>query len=508
MRNINSNLKTAAIGLALCIPSTIFLPAPTHAANGWEIDLKNYADTLGGSSISISIGGTNNEILNAEKGIAQGMIKQTANVEFGATNGYTVKISGTPNLTGASTKATIPSAALTLGNMVNQWGWYAVNGAADCSETNVYKAMTTAGTQIDNGVLADGGTKTYTMCFGMRVNGNQAADTYNGSVTVSAVAEPGMIRTAPFSGITYMQDMTANICKLADENETAQLIDKRDNKKYWVTKMLDGNCWMSQNLALDLSTNKALTSADSDVASSWTPGRSTTSSVTTGSTTSTETYSWNLGNYVITNPTATTACSNNNTGLSACTGQFTNVSGWMASSDPNFYKNNGGSPISTSTKTYDSHYLAGGYYQWNAATAGTGAGTFAGKNAEGSICPRNWRLPNSNRTEKNSFYYLLQQYGVQSKVNQAAGAVASPSNSMYYDIALSPLFFVRAGGVYPDSSDKFGVAGRGGPYWSHRATNIADYAYNLFFDGSSVNPSSESGNRCSGYSLRCLVPTS
>ena len=47
-----------------------------------------------------------------------------------------------------------------------------------------------------------------------------------------------------------MQEMTSTICADAAENDTAQLTDTRDGKKYWVTKLADGNCWMTQNLDL------------------------------------------------------------------------------------------------------------------------------------------------------------------------------------------------------------------------------------------------------------------
>jgi hypothetical protein len=55
------------------------------------------------------------------------------------------------------------------------------------------------------------------------------------------------------------------------------LIDSRDNTKYLVAKLADGECWMTQNLALELSTSKALTSADTDLNTkdSWIPNRNT-----------------------------------------------------------------------------------------------------------------------------------------------------------------------------------------------------------------------------------------
>lgn len=48
-----------------------------------------------------------------------------------------------------------------------------------------------------------------------------------------------------------MQEMTPTICKGAAEHVTTELIDRRDDKTYWVTKLKDGNCWMVRNLDYD-----------------------------------------------------------------------------------------------------------------------------------------------------------------------------------------------------------------------------------------------------------------
>lgn len=49
--------------------------------------------------------------------------------------------------------------------------------------------------------------------------------------------------------IDTMQEMTQQICINSRENETKQLEDTRESgKEYWVTKLRDGNCWMTQNL--------------------------------------------------------------------------------------------------------------------------------------------------------------------------------------------------------------------------------------------------------------------
>ena len=101
---------------------------------------------------------------------------------------------------------------------------------------------------------------------------------------------------------------------------------------------------------------------------------------------------------------------------------------------------------------------------------------------------------------------MLSQYGVQSKPNIAAGAVVSPVNGKEYDIALSPLFWVRGGYVSPgNTATPFWSAGNSGRYWSSRSWSDTSYAYYLSFS-TSVNPS-YSNSRYYGRSLGCRVPT-
>lgn len=73
-----------------------------------------------------------------------------------------------------------------------------------------------------------------------------------------------------------MQDMTPGGCAISNEGDTKRLIDKRDGKYYWVAKLADGNCWMTQNLDLDLSTGTTLTPDNTNIPSNWPPSTSTT----------------------------------------------------------------------------------------------------------------------------------------------------------------------------------------------------------------------------------------
>lgn len=170
--------------------------------------------------------------------------------------------------------------------------------------------------------------------------------------------------------VSYMQDFTASQCNSMSRGEQIQLMDSRDGKMYWVAKLPDGNCWMTQNLDLDLSTSKALTSADTNIPKNWTPRTSTTTTIS---------------GY------------NSDTGKSYNPGDKY-YEGSYSASDPTTM-----------------HYHVGNYYQWSAATAGY-TGT---SQSTQSICPKGWTLPSQSQFQAlinsglsssnfmNAPYYLL-----------------------------------------------------------------------------------------------------
>lgn len=310
-------------------------------------------------------------------------------------------------------------------------------------------------------------------------------------VEMPDVAEP----PKPFMELAYMQEMSPGSCRAASVGDTKQLIDSRDNKKYWVAKLADGNCWMTQNLDLDLK-DRTLEPSDSDVSEPWSfddEGGSWYNSLNQASTSYSAIQGWDLGEYVKTSPTATTGCGQI-TDLSKCTSQFTSVAGKTAYTTD---VNGGKLPadnVAVSGNNYDAHYLVGNYYSWAAATAGSGNDVESSGDATSSICPANWRLPLSSSTYNEtpgSFYYLLNQYSLTS-------SPASDNNN----IATSPLYFVRSGYVYPNYL-RLSHAGDHGAYWSGRAPSSND-AYYLNFYSSYVYPSSDY-SRYFGHSVRCVA---
>ena len=298
----------------------------------------------------------------------------------------------------------------------------------------------------------------------------------------------------PLMEQTYMQDMTPEGCAVSSENDTKRLIDKRDGKYYWVAKLKDGNCWMTQNLELDLTAGESLTPELSDVSADWNPGATTFTSAqegVRGSSYYNTVQSWNLGKYVWKTPNSTSSCSpDTNFSESSCASYWQDASNMTPMTS---YRTDG---VSVEGNTYDAHYLAGNYYSWEAATAGTGHSyTSSGSQAPDSICPKGFELPLSHTNNNNvsgSFYNLLNQYGFTS-------STGSGTNS----ITRAPLFFVRSGYVYPSSY--LDSAGLYGFYWSSVAYSSSG-AYSLYFYSRYVGPSDYS-HRYYGLSVRCVAPS-
>ena len=308
-----------------------------------------------------------------------------------------------------------------------------------------------------------------------------------GSFTVGLpdVAEP----------LAAMQTMTPELCASWDDDYTTRMVDLRDNKVYWVAKLKDGNCWMTQNLELDLSTDVPLTSELSDVTSSWTPTRDTYFSAKEGNQINNMAQSYNLGKYVWKYSYSVSGCSPDvNLGESACDSYWQDVSSWTPMPE---YRTDGVT-YDASSQTYDAHYLAGNYYSYVAATAGTGASATSNlTKATDSICPKGFELPTSGssfRYSPGSFYNLLGKYGFESYPGYPGSGANSPTRS--------PLFFVYSGYIPPMNG--LDHAGKDGHYWSSVAYS-SSRAYSLYFGGTTSTSPSDDITRYSGLSVRCVA---
>ena len=287
----------------------------------------------------------------------------------------------------------------------NTWGYNLSQEAV--SDATAYKAVPTA--TGDTALISTASpteADTYNLTFGTKVDTSLPSGTYSNDVVVSVVANPEYVPT--ISEVADMQDVTAEICAASAEGETATLIDTRDGSDYTVAK-INGNCWMTQNLRL--SGGRTLTSADSNVASSWEfPNNSLT-----------------LG-------------SSYTEALSAI------------SADPE----------------YALEY--GGYYNYCAASAGTGCSSSSAQDATQDICPKGWRLPTSS-----------EQNGIRSHVS-----------------AFSPVY----SGSY--TSGSLISTGSFGNWWSATAVG-SRYQFHLSYYSGSLHTVDD--YKYYGYSVRCIRST-
>ena len=196
----------------------------------------------------------------------------------------------------------------------------------------------TASQQIAAGNTANLNTNGFTRTNYAFTGWNTAADgsgvSYSDQASYTVTPATGDATVTLYAqwlkNVGYMQNFTLTQCRSQASSQPVIATDIRDNNTYTL-RYINGNCWMTQNLRL--SGGRTLTSADSNVASSW-------------SFPSTEL----AGNsYSYTDPQST---------------------------------------ISSNTSY-------GGYYNFCAASAGT-ACSETGQDATYDICPKGWRLPTRN----------------------------------------------------------------------------------------------------------------
>ena len=418
----------------------------------------------------------------------------TLSVSTNNETGYSLYLS-TAN--GKSTLASLnPSVTNTIGAVSgtveesgfsdNTWGYNLSEGTPSGSLT--YQAVPGDST-VQRGFGSEGPTAsdTYTLTFGTKVNTSLPSGTYSNQVMVSVVANPAYVPN--LTQISNMQDMTTEICNVSTVGQTNRLTDTRDGKLYWVAKLADKQCWMTQNLDFDIPegglTNENGLAAKTDLpdgtvwdsSSSYPPQPTTTGSIFS-STSNTDTYSFDPGMYVNNDPTAWTACNSYWSGGSC--DNWTNVSSMTAMTE----ERTDGTIIDRNT--YDAHYLAGNYYQYTAATAGTGGSLNNHDDATVSICPKGWTLPSYRKSD---YSQLTDAYSIS---DNSAGATA---------FTKSPLYFIPAGYV---RSGSMRSAGDGGSYWYSTASSSTN-AYILYFHSSSVGAFSNVSGRYYGQSVRCLA---
>ena len=292
----------------------------------------------------------------------------------------------------------------------------------------------------------------------------QAAGTYTGTVNFYAVTNP---KPATINTLTYMQDFATlsssdkeSVLASMTANESYILRDNRDNKDYYITKLSDGNVWMTQNLDFDIG-SATIDSSNTDVPSNW--NDTLTSTYATGVTT------WN--------DSPTTPESYNPGDL--C---------WNGTFDEDWETDLSAGTVACSQ--HADHYHIGNYYNWTAAVAMQNSSSYTTNNTDlnQSICPAGWRLPISGTTNTGtkSFQYLVNQ--------------ASLTSGVSGNIQNTPTYFVYGGGWDSLTGD----VGSSGDYWSSVVHDSAS-AFHLNFNVNNYLRAKHYYDRDYGVSVRCVV---
>ncbi len=466
---------------------------------------------------------------------------------------------GSSALVGMTTNETIQSiSAPTTSIAAGQWGYTVERGSVEKLDGLTYKKVQTDMNTPAVGVVAEGGGKLndylqdYTLAFAANLAGAKA-DHYKQNILLSVTANAtDVVKEFPmgFAGKTYMQEMTPSVCNTVDIGTEGRMIDKRDGKIYWVGRMKDGLCWMTQNLDFDLWDDKTNTGvvlkADnsnldgSDVTSNWT-STSGVSGIWSNSWSSDgnsvsdyeKVKYFDPGMYYYSTPDASKGCTvRTATGFEQCYEfgwrkflELSNDSTWQPTTSLGFvnsttylgtdgttvcHKESGSFYGDDTGETnvcriyYDSedisasidwHYLVGNYYSWVAAKAGSKA-----TSPDSSVCPKGWKMPNGVNTA--SFANLFSSYGAYHSGTLIYGA---------QDVRLKPLYFLLSGYVNGGPSGGAVVSGPGSSagYWTSTYIGLQQYqytpsAYSLMIS-SGIDPSSKSWFLTYGMPVRCVA---
>lgn len=411
------------------------LPAPVTARLGVEVEVDQ---TL---SLTVSQN-VLRFVMSANTPTSQSL---TLTAETNSYNGYTVSLNTSRDYnelkhSNTSVHATIPSITsdMALANFTGAaWGYSTTQ-----TGTKIFHSVPIDQTEIFT--TESPSADSYDFTVGVRTSEQTASGSYSNTLIFTAIAnpEPEPI-ILPFDGITTMQAMTTEICTAAQIGDVERLRDTRDNKYYWIAKLADGNCWMTQNLDYDLSNTVALTPNDSDVTANWTPRYSTRTSG----------WDWSHQNDV---------------------GSFDSGA---------YYIVDGNTSTTVATSSLDSyatewHWAVGNYYNWYAATAGTG-GTITSGNAAQSICPKGWRLPPATGT------------GSLGNMLTATGTDASTIYGPTTYIPFNGAFYGAPQGV-----------GSNGTYWTG-SSNGNNQAMSLSF--ATTYMSTQAAEKSNGGAIRCIA---
>jgi len=324
----------------------------------------------------------------------------------------------------------------------NKWGYKInTNTAIPSIITSDYIPFTSGNTLMERDTAINHDETE--LSFASKIDYLQPAGAYSTTLQFNIVANPL---------INYMQDLNPALCTTTPMT----VVDKRDNEEYTIAKLADGNCWLLENLRLDIS--------DPSVQAKLT-------SATTNATDETLNYLKNGGGsspYPANGVIAKTASSGSWTSDSA--------NPYIATQ----YKDTT-QPASGSSPAGK----IGIYYNYCAASAGSYCyvSNASSGDATQDICPAGWRMPTGGASGEYQALYTAYS----SNVANFQAALSTPLSGFF------------------DGSGTASYRGSYGYFWSSTRYN-GNYMYLLGVRSSTVDPQNHDGvGRGNGFSVRCVL---
>jgi uncharacterized protein (TIGR02145 family) len=297
-----------------------------------------------------------------------------------------------------------------------------------------------------------------------------------------------------------IQDMSPQVCNNnVYDNSELQVIDLRDTKIYWIAKLKDGHCWMTQNLDLALSSKTPLTHETSDIGwgtdkriMQWTPPdmkKIQSNGYIEGADSNyynNEFYVYNewyfkpnsyeVGDWYYNGGSLTGSCGDS----------------YLKGGCNKFRKN-------IPYETNGTHGHVGNYYNWNAATAQDASYEYAditftdvSQNPQNSVCPKGWRLPTISSDSHNvsgstdEFTRLYSLYKLDTDIiSYVDGSdrinYINTAEDTFSTFLLAPLYFTKTGKItyYQGNPSNTHI----GFYWS---STVHPNHYTSYYNGASA----------------------
>ena len=245
------------------------------------------------------------------------------------------------------------------------------------------------------------------------------------------------------------------------------LSDIRDGNSYTIRKLADGNCWMTENLRLELSTTKPLTNTDTDLNSrtSWTPERSTETTL-------------------------------NHWGSNGSAGTTGDINDQYAEQTHSYTFGN-----ATVVDGDGETQRKGVLYNWYTATARSGSYAMNSGYALDSICPKGWKL-----FDVNQFLYSTKTIYSMIPTPEHPEYNFGHNQAIYEQLQKRPFSLIIAGNLVNGSiQTQYGDFWQSSAYYFTSDGTKAGFFYHLHANNNYYLDLAGAWPRIFGMSVRCVA---